>query len=142
MRNNIGAPTPRTTGQMAVIGAFVAMSITLANSGCSSKGDRPELAPVAGTVTLDGKPLARATVVFHPEIGKVSRAKTNDDGHYQLVYLRDIMGAKLGEHMVSITTWTEEDRRERLPPRYHQQSELKAEVTDGKNTFDFDLSSR
>ena len=100
---------------MAVIGAFVAMSITLANSGCSSKGDRPELAPVAGTVTLDEKPLARATVVFHPEIGKVSRAKTNDDGHYELVYLRDIMGAKLGEHMVSITTWTEEGLPQATP---------------------------
>ena len=109
-------------------------------TGCSTRGDRPELGPVEGTVTLDGQPLAGATVIFHPDKGKISMAKTDDNGHYELVYLRDIKGAKLGHHRVEITTWTEQTRRERLPPRYHSHTELEAEVGERKNRFDFNLN--
>ena len=91
---------------------------------------------------LDGAPLAGATVVFHPQQGKVSRGKTDAEGHYQLVYLRDIMGAKLGKHRVAITTWTEETRQERLPARYHSRSQLAADVKDESNVFNFDLQSK
>ena len=113
----------------------------LAITGCWSKSDRPELAPVQGKVTLDGDPLVGASIVFHPQQGKVSRAKTDAEGRYELVYLRDIMGAKLGEHRVAITTWTEETRQERLPLRYHSRSELSAVVKDEPNEFNFTLES-
>ena len=110
-------------------------------AGCSTHGDRPEVAPVEGTVALDGQPLVDATVVFHPDQGKISMAKTDENGHYELVYLRDIKGAKLGHHRVEITTWTEQTRQERLPPKYHSQTELEADVGEGQNTHNFDLQS-
>ncbi|QDT66340.1 DUF4198 domain-containing protein [Calycomorphotria hydatis] len=66
--------------------------------------------PVEGTVTLDGKPLADANVVFEPigtengiASGQPSYAVTDSDGHFQIgnpVKNRD--GAAVGEHRVRI----------------------------------------
>ena len=117
----------------------LAPAISVLCAGCYARSDRPELAPVAGAITLEGQPLVGATVVFHPDEGKVSRAKTDENGHYEMVYLREIVGAKLGHHKVKITTLSEETRKERLPPKYHQQTELEAVVDEGPNEFDFDL---
>ncbi len=110
-------------------------------AGCS-RGDRPELAPVCGTVTLDGKPLERATVVFQPGEGKSSRGVTDKQGRYELIYLRDIMGAKPGKHTVGITTADGETVvDETLPARYNRETELAAQVDPGGATIDFPLQS-
>jgi len=113
----------------------------LAASGCG-QGDRPDLAPVEGTVMLDGNPLARATVVFRPTEGKDSRAITDANGHYELFYLRDIKGAIPSGHTVRITTATEDAPQERLPDRYHRNTVLTAEVKAGEtNEIPFALES-
>ena len=57
--------------------------------GCSGNG-RPALGHVEGEVTLDNKPLANATVSFKPQTGKRSVGITNQGGHYELFYIRDI----------------------------------------------------
>src|SRR5262245_51132847 len=44
------------------------MPIVLALAGCGPGG--PEIAHVAGRVTMDGKPLSNAAVVFVPETGR------------------------------------------------------------------------
>jgi hypothetical protein len=80
-------------------------------------------------------------VVFEPQEGKVSRAFTDDLGQFELVYLRDIKGAVVGRHTVRITTNSEADPNERLPARYHVQSDLIRNVEPGGNTFRFELSS-
>jgi hypothetical protein len=122
--------------------AVILLAATLLAAGCSQDG-RPELAPVVGTVTLDGRPLHRAAVVFRPAEGKFSRGVTNEQGHYELTYLRDTMGAIVGKHKAVITTADGEAvRREILPARYHRRTELTAEVKRGDNTFDFALQSR
>ncbi len=112
-------------------------------AGCS-RSDRPALGKVAGTVSLDGKPLAAAIVVFTPELpGRSSLATTDTAGHYELVYLRDLAGAAVGRHAVRITTANEENGgKERLPGRYNASSTLSADVKAGANTFDFELTSR
>jgi len=112
----------------------------LALAGCGST-DRPELASVSGRVTLDDQPLAGAMIAFQPEAGQASRGVTDADGRYELIYLRDIRGAVLGHHKVTITTATENAPQERLPARYHAQSELTAEVKEGDNPIDFALRS-
>ena len=77
-------------------------------SGCGPKSDMPEVAPVKGKVTLDGKPMVMARIYFTPEGGgQSSEAVTNASGEYELVYKRDIMGAKIGKHTVRITTYEE-----------------------------------
>ncbi len=109
-------------------------------SGCG-RGDRPNLGKVRGIVTLDGKPLAGASVHFDPGTVRGSTGITGPDGGYELVYIRDTMGAAVGEHTVRIRTQTE-TTPEVLPPRYHAQSTLTATVTAGRNEINFPLTSQ
>lgn len=76
----------------------VAVLCSLTLSGCGGGGsDGPKTARVSGTVTLDGKPLAGATVFFTSE--KFSGfGKTNAEGHYELV-----QGAVPGNNKVYIS---------------------------------------
>ncbi len=109
-------------------------------AGCG-KGNRPDLAPVHGNVTLDSKPLAGAMVVFQPEHGKASHGFTNAQGRYELTYLRNIEGAVLGRHTVKITTDTElaavHGSKQHVPARYNRQSELRACETIQHIDFDY-----
>lgn len=108
-------------------------------AGCGDDG-RPPLAEVRGTVTLDGKPLAGAGVAFKLEGARASVGWTDDDGKYELTFLRDIRGAAIGTHKVIVST-ADEETPERLPARYNSQSTLTREVKPGKNVIDFELHS-
>jgi hypothetical protein len=108
--------------------------------GCS-RSDRPPLAPVAGTVTLDGQPLAKAAVTFRPAAGRASRGFTDEEGHYELIYIRDIRGAKVGSHTVIISTRRETVTEEMVPEIYNKQTTLTAEVDGRKNVINFDLET-
>lgn len=117
--------------------------------GCSSgTGDAPKVASVQGIVTLDGQPLANATVAFYPEEGRASLGTTGENGKYTLVYSDSLKGALVGSHRVEITvgsTGGAEGRsaasQEILPDKYHRQTTLTAEVKSGSNQHDFELSS-
>ena len=111
-------------------------------SGCG--GDRPKLGTVNGKVTLDGKPLAGAGVVFTPiDGGRQSMALTNREGNYALTYLRDIPGAKIGLHRVQITAADgESGKHNRIPLRYNEQSTLREGVQAGANQINFTLTSK
>ena len=126
----------RSTGVFAT----VLWLVLIVSVGCSD-GNRPPLAPVEGRITLDGQPLAGATVVFQPTRGKSSSAQTGPDGRYELIYIRDIRGAIPGQHTVSITTASESQPKERLPARYHSKTELTAVVEPEGGEVNFDLSS-
>jgi hypothetical protein len=122
---------------------IVMFVLLCASCGGCNRGDRPPLGLVHGKVTLDGKPLPDALVRFFPgEGGRYSMGRTNAEGRYELVYIRKIMGAKVGPHKVMITTADETHPRELLPPRYHQETTLQAEVQSGENACDFSLTSQ
>ena len=123
-------------------GVRFAVILLILLAGCSGSKDRPDLGKVRGTVTLDGNPLAGSIISFKPNEGQPSSARTDSEGNYELYYLRDIRGAKIGLHKVRITTATEENPRERIPVRYNRKSELTREVQSGKNEFDFELVSK
>ena len=55
--------TARTNWSNAMRDATLPMLILLALAGC---GERPSIAPAAGVITLDGKPLAGATITTQP----------------------------------------------------------------------------
>jgi hypothetical protein len=111
-------------------------------SGCGS--DLPKLGAVKGKVTLDGKPLANAGVVFTPlDGGRQSMAVTDQDGNYELVYLRDIRGAKVGQHAVGIAAADGESaKQEPIPSRYNTQTTLRESVHPGANVINFTLTSK
>jgi len=113
-------------------------------------------------VTLDGQPLADATVGFYPvgaNADVMSSGKTNANGEYTLKTVqKNQTGAVVGKHRVSITV--EPDlvgnsdlpadklgkvaRPPKLPAKYQgQDSELKCDVpSGGKMDANFDLKSR
>jgi hypothetical protein len=61
--------------------------LVLMVAGC---GDGPRLVPVAGSVTLDGKPLEGATLSFMPVAGNVISTPGSDvtgpDGNFTMTY--------------------------------------------------------
>ena len=70
--------------------------------GCGDSG--PPLGDVSGTVMIDNQPASGVNVNFQPvEGGRGSTAKTDENGHYVLVYSPSSMGALVGSHTVSIS---------------------------------------
>jgi len=86
--------------------------------------------------------------MFQPAEGRGSIATTDTAGKYSLTYLDGVPGAILGEHKVFIRTEIPgEDgqppiAKEKLPKRYHDQTELTADVKSGTNTCNFELTSQ
>ncbi|WP_437206968.1 hypothetical protein [Planctomicrobium sp. SH664] len=110
-----------------------------------------DIAPVTGIVTLDGVPLEGAVVAFSSGKGRPSLAVTQEDGSYELTYTASRKGALVGPHTVRITTERNPQEgsgnqpgvkgiKEFLPPRYHEQTELTANVISGSNKIDFALT--
>ena len=128
---------------------MVALLLALV-SGCGDSG--PSLNSVEGTVTLDGQPLAKAIVNFEPagEAGERSSydGQTDESGHYVLHATASQKGAEPGDYTVHITLpkLASDDPNAKtapkLPAKYNTQSELKATVKEGKNTFDWPLKSQ
>jgi hypothetical protein len=78
--------------------------VVITSAGCQSG---PEFAPVEGTVTKAGKPLAGAIVVFYPDsdtpVPRSTSAPTDKAGHYRLHSTRGgDDGAAVGTHRVCI----------------------------------------
>ena len=119
--------------------------------GCG--GSEFPVAPVSGTITLDGQPLADARIGFEPRqigsnplSGPGSYAKTDAQGHYVLKTLDGQRGAVVTTHDVWIRTSVAPAQRglevfepaaEQIPPRYNDETTLSfpvpAEGTDQAN---------
>lgn len=127
-----------------------AVTIVFLFMGC---GGPANVAEVTGTVTLDGRPLAGATVTFVPvdSSGVLSRGITDSEGKYKLVYDANYTGAAIGDYQVSISTFRggfpdDDPPRpkvlEQLPTKYNFSTELKTTVVGGVNQIDFPLDSK
>ena len=136
----------------------VAILAAINFNGCSSSG--PELGDVTGKVTLDGRPVAGASITFRPqgEKGSTSYGGTNSEGAYTLMFTRDKNGAMPGEYFVDIET-TKLKKRDiedlksqgqpepppfvAIPKKYRGAEQLKATVKAGeKNVINFELDSK
>ena len=110
-------------------------------AGCGKTA--PELAPVTGRITLDGKPLENADILFQPDGSKPpSTGRTDANGRYELAYKRAVMGGRVGSNTVRITISPEVVANPpNIPARYNTESELTKEVKSGQNEFNFDLTT-
>ncbi len=120
--------------------------LCLAISGCGEN-----VAIVKGRVSLDGKPLPNALVVFQPENGsRPSVSRTDDSGNFELMRTEKLKGAAVGKHKVSVTVGGEVDNIgkksvivvEKLPAKYNVKSTLVKEVQPGANEINLDLDSK
>jgi len=86
-----------------VVGLAVAALIAPSLLGCGGGG--PALVPVSGTVTLNGKPLEGASVVFTPDASTkdayVARDVTGPSGNYKAI-TNGRSGVAPGKYKVSI----------------------------------------
>ena len=138
-------PPLKTRFSIAIRMGFLAAVFCLIS--CGKK--LPPLAPVSGTVTMDGVPLRGAAIYFAPQESGARgvRATTDARGQYTLEYEPGIPGAALGEYRVRIFHFRDlipQDVQEGGPasPMYEAGSELPATVKAGANTIDFALQSQ
>jgi hypothetical protein len=133
---------------LTVVAAWVA--------GCGGPGYR--IAPVSGRVTLDGKPLAQATVQFYPvgpqsnvSPGPPSSGVTDDDGRFTLVLSDGTAkkGAVVGKHKVIVLLTPKQDPADtrprhyvQLPAKYNRRTELEREVPAQGAEPTFELTSK
>jgi len=124
------------------VGAFCLFVSAGALAGCG--GDRPALGTVSGRVTYNGTPVSIGGVIFTPiDGGRQSGSSLGSNGEYELEYIRDIMGAKVGQHVVRIVTANvNSGRAEILPAEYNSESNLKRMVKSGSQTMDFELTGQ
>jgi hypothetical protein len=118
-----------------------------------------ELHPVSGTITLDGKPLAKAAVMYFPRgktRGNACLGYTDEAGKYELAPERDGgTGAPEGEFDVIVSKLkdpppgtpagaAETDGDQMLSSKYWDSAKtiLKAQVPKGGATIDFPLVSK
>lgn len=142
--------------------AFVsgAMIVIILSNGCS-RG--PALAPVKGTVTIDGSPLAKGTIIFEASGQRPATARVENGQIVEVTTYKTGDGAPVGSHKVAISA--NEDGasavvenpgeakvpdanymsgKSLIPARYNDPntSGLTAEIKRGDNVLEFKLTSQ
>ena len=142
--------------------ALAVASVSGAAGGCKPGANRPKTVPVSGSVTLQGVPVAGATVSFQATDGSRSSVGITDAaGRYELTTFVRGDGAVPGDYKVAITKITQDvvesttadgkyeppmgpipPPKNELPAKYDstEKSGLKATVSSGPNTADFELA--
>jgi hypothetical protein len=119
---------------MACVGLFGLLT------GC---GRGPRLVAVSGTVSLDGKPLADATVQFeYSELPRSAVGRTDSSGRFTMSY-HNRAGAPVGSckvHVRKQAGGTGGIMSEIVPPRYNTKTQIAIEVTKAEE-FPFELTS-
>jgi len=146
------------------LAGFLLVCLGVVVVGCGGRDPNlPELVPVSGTVTMDGRPLSGAWLSFVPvgsTRGRGARAASDKDGKYELISRSGEPGAPVGEYRVVILKMVMPDgsdfpmdsglspidspAEQVLPERYSSdtQSTLKATVpAGGSSSIDFALTS-
>lgn len=148
---------------MRLLAGLVGLTMLLGLAGCGDSG--PPIAPVSGTVYVNGQPKGGLHVVFqpmgsreNPNPGRGSTGKTDENGRYELRYDgTERKGAVVGKHRVAIATAEADagDRfdpetgspdgempapKETIPAKYNDRTELTFEVPkEGTDKADFKL---
>src|SRR5688572_13110595 len=128
----------------------------LAGAGCGRREYTGEQRfAVSGKVTVDGQPMGMGVISFLPkgEGGRVSggpiaegtydipEAKGPNAGSYRVeIHWNKLTGRKIPNPMDRSEQIDE--MMEGLPAKYHENSELTAEVSAEQTKFDFDLQSK
>jgi hypothetical protein len=134
--------------------------VLVAVVGC---GKPYQVAQVSGTVTLDGKPLANASITFAPMATKDNAAPgptatglTDANGHYTLIFDKNTPGAVVGKCRIYITsvvsdgTVSDKDGggpvkriKDKVPAKYNLNTELTYDVpVGGSDQANFELKSQ
>ncbi|MBW3540939.1 MAG: carboxypeptidase-like regulatory domain-containing protein [Planctomycetes bacterium] len=97
--------------QIRHFSACAALSVLVALAGCGSgaegEGERVDVYPVSGKITMAGGPVANAAVTFSPKENQpVANGRTDAQGNYTLTTYEAGDGAAPGEYVVLVTKST------------------------------------
>ena len=132
---------------LALIGVVVFGADYLSSQIIVGRGNLPALGRVSGKVTLDGQPLANATVRFIPlndegtqerKGASIAMGLTDESGHYRLFYVKDTAGAAVGKNVVDFEA-KDKLGRDRFRHDFDGQKILIREVKSGSQEMDFAL---
>jgi hypothetical protein len=125
---------------------IAAALILSAVTGCSSSDNSVATYPVTGKLLDGGKPVAKATVVFHPATEGTKHPKprgtTDAAGNFKLSTFATADGAPAGAYRVTVELWLagrpDEGPANRLPAKLGQPelSGLSATVAAGPNNLE------
>ncbi len=139
--------------------ALLLAVVGLGAPGCSGSGDDLPREPVAGTVTLDGQPLADGVIQFGPvasaEGPTIGGGSSIHDGRFSIA--RE-SGLVPGRYKVAINAGQPKKRaeitkgpvakglglaQELIPAKYNSQTELTAEIPKGgTSSLNYELQSK
>jgi hypothetical protein len=142
-------------GRFFVVACGLVVVACLSSSGCGAKRPPvPELSPVSGKITFEGKPVPGAKIVFIPANEDPKKppetrpaAESDDAGNYSLMWDEN-EGAPPGNYKVIIMAFKQVDEEDDevkppslIPERYSSPklSGLKAVVKEDDNVIDFPL---
>lgn len=115
---------------------------------CAGCSDMPTLAPVQGSVTYNGKPLANGIIVFYPEEGRSASGEIKNGEIVELTTFKPGDGVPVGHHKVTVQAWDKPTadmytpRKSIVPAKYTdvKQTPLAADIESGVNDVVFDLT--
>jgi hypothetical protein len=145
----------RSTPHLRWVGPFAGLIVLgIVAAGCDQGGDDLPRQPIWGTVTLDGKTVAKGTIQFQPATGAepTSAGSLIEDGKYSI----DRTGGLVpGTYKVIINAQAGEAAalpkdqqvgkphappKELIPAKFNTQTTLTVQVKQGEEkAFDFDL---
>lgn len=135
------------TGLHFLFTAAVGVAATVGLSGCSEQPTWQVPHPATGTLTFRGKPVANADIVLFPEDPTWPetvrpRARTNDDGSFEIWTWEQGDGAPAGSYKVTAVHYEVAISKDAvvakpndLPPKYerHQTTDLSITIVPGQN---------
>jgi len=137
--------------RLAISAALLVALALVTNTGCKRAAN---LVPLEGRVTLDGKPLANATVLLSPTRGNGPgpfTGTTSSDGRFSVGPVgREGMGAAPDDYMLMITTVKPDpnsidgaspSQKEIVPKKYRDGSERFTVPDAGNKEANFDIKS-
>ena len=144
--------------RLFVFSALIGITPFLA--GCGGGSTVPKLAPVSGTVSIDGAPAAGVTVSFNPTGSTKTTGGmgvTGPDGKYELVHRSGEVGVEPGSYAVTFSRMMMKDGQplpagtspievesvESIPAQFRDAatSSHKADVKPEGGTFDFGIEA-
>ena len=114
----------------------VALAFTF--TGCGYR--RPPQVKTIGTVTLDGEPVAQASLMFIPDSGRPASGNTNTNGAFELSSYGGNDGLPAGNYQVTVSKLVLKDKYQKQLKKLETQAEEAAESDEASEAVDVEFS--
>ncbi len=107
-------------------------------TGCGYR--RPAQVKTTGTVTLDGEPVAQASLMFIPDSGRPASGNTNTNGAFELSSYGGNDGLPAGNYRVTVTKLVLKEKYQQQLKKLETQADEAAESGEESEAVDVEFS--